>query len=574
MSFWYDIKHKKYASDGRDSWIRSYAEKLVSNLRSETDSTLTAHYSGAVGRHSAASVDCTDGSTVQAALDSEKSDRMLSDASVLSELNSRAETLSAAITTEADARSAADTAAAKTAADNLSAKAAELNAAIAQKVDKVAGKALSTNDYTNADKAIVDGVDAALAQKADTSALTEGLAGKVDKVTGKALSTNDYTNADKAIVDGVSSALAKKADKTEVLTKTNTTAFAPTADYQPATKKYVDDNISAAGGGDMLKSVYDMDGDGIVDNAKKLGGQLPSYYATATAVNGKAPTSHASSASTYGVGTSSSYGHLKLANNLTTTTTSGYALNAAQGKALKDLIDAITPTPPTLTSATADGTAIGADGWTGTGWFCTAADTKYAVNSSNNVDTSLSGFNRFCLKPATDNGDWQNWTPYLDLNGTAYEFYYSPARGLYETLIPASTSTAAQIVAAIRWENHPPTKLYYGKASSIVGAYAPGCIYVDSNSTENNKAFWVRDAFDFRNNSMPLIADDYIIIQNIVQGVISLDFSALGINDRIFVYLTLDAAGSGNVNGASWMGIRNSIRGLIPHLAIYSIDNF
>jgi len=36
--------------------------------------------------------------------------------------------------------------------------------------------------------------------------------------------------------------LAKKADKTEVLTKTNTTAFTPTGDYQPATKKYVDDN--------------------------------------------------------------------------------------------------------------------------------------------------------------------------------------------------------------------------------------------------------------------------------------------------------------------------------------------
>ena len=33
-----------------------------------------------------------------------------------------------------------------------------------------------------------------------------------------------------------------KADKTEVLTKTNTTAFTPTWDYQPATKKYVDDN--------------------------------------------------------------------------------------------------------------------------------------------------------------------------------------------------------------------------------------------------------------------------------------------------------------------------------------------
>ena len=40
--------------------------------------------------------------------------------------------------------------------------------------------------------------------------------------------------------------LANKADSNDVLTKTNTAAFAPTGDYQPATKKYVDDTIKAA----------------------------------------------------------------------------------------------------------------------------------------------------------------------------------------------------------------------------------------------------------------------------------------------------------------------------------------
>ena len=40
--------------------------------------------------------------------------------------------------------------------------------------------------------------------------------------------------------------LANKADSNDVLTKTNTAAFTPTADYQPATKKYVDDAIKAA----------------------------------------------------------------------------------------------------------------------------------------------------------------------------------------------------------------------------------------------------------------------------------------------------------------------------------------
>lgn len=49
--------------------------------------------------------------------------------------------------------------------------------------------------------------------------------------------TREYNN---------SRSVTKKADSDQVLTKTNTTAFTPTADYQPATKKYVDDgNLEA-----------------------------------------------------------------------------------------------------------------------------------------------------------------------------------------------------------------------------------------------------------------------------------------------------------------------------------------
>ena len=64
-------------------------------------------------------------------------------------------------------------------------------ASLANKVDKVAGKGLSTNDYTDADKAIVDGV-------------TTALAGKVDKEEGKGLSSNDYTTAEKNKLAGIS----------------------------------------------------------------------------------------------------------------------------------------------------------------------------------------------------------------------------------------------------------------------------------------------------------------------------------------------------------------------------------
>lgn len=60
----------------------------------------------------------------------------------------------------------------------------------------VPGKGLSTNDYTNADKAKLD----ALPSGAD---LTATLADKVDKETGKGLSTNDYTDAEKTKLAGI-----------------------------------------------------------------------------------------------------------------------------------------------------------------------------------------------------------------------------------------------------------------------------------------------------------------------------------------------------------------------------------
>ena len=63
-----------------------------------------------------------------------------------------------------------------------------------------------------------------------------------------------------------------------------------------------------------------------------------------TALDGKAPTSHASSATTYGVGTTANYGHVKVINGLTQSAyANGEALAAYQGKVLNDKIAAITP---------------------------------------------------------------------------------------------------------------------------------------------------------------------------------------------------------------------------------------
>lgn len=128
------------------------------------------------------------------------------------------------------------------------------------------------------------------------------------------LTTTDKTN----LVAALNALNSKKADTTSVLTKDNTDEFVPSGDYQPATKKYVDNIIIEAGAGDMLRSIYDSDNDGKVNsavaadsagNAAKLGGQEPGHYAVKSET---APTSHAVNNTTYGAGSSSSYGHVRL----------------------------------------------------------------------------------------------------------------------------------------------------------------------------------------------------------------------------------------------------------------------
>ena len=67
------------------------------------------------------------------------------------------------------------------------------------------------------------------------------------------------------------------------------------------------------------------------------------YLTTHQDISGKAPNNHASSATTYGVATTSNYGHVKIANNLTTSSFSSSApvvLTAYQGKLLKGYVDA------------------------------------------------------------------------------------------------------------------------------------------------------------------------------------------------------------------------------------------
>lgn len=86
---------------------------------------------------------------------------------------------------------------------------------------------------------------------------------------------------------------------------------------------------------------------------------------------GKAPNSHASSATTYGVGTTTNYGHCKTINNLTQSShVDGTALSAYQGKVLNDLILA----PKTAVRFT--GTVVGSPNKVDTDLFTVNIDNK------------------------------------------------------------------------------------------------------------------------------------------------------------------------------------------------------
>ena len=71
---------------------------------------------------------------------------------------------------------------------------------LAKKVDKAEGKGLSTNDYTNDDKRLVNEVLPASVNE-NAAKIEEIRSQKVDKVEGKGLSTNDYTDSAKELLE-------------------------------------------------------------------------------------------------------------------------------------------------------------------------------------------------------------------------------------------------------------------------------------------------------------------------------------------------------------------------------------
>lgn len=119
---------------------------------------------------------------------------------------------------------------------------------------------------------------------------------KVEKEDGKGLSGNDFTDelkeeyddaalkrhthGNKGVLDQILQTVKEGYDRLVALFS-GIDSIAKTLEFSDnsvPTSKAVSEAISQAGGGDMMRSTYDVDGNGVVDDSEMLGGKLPSYY--------------------------------------------------------------------------------------------------------------------------------------------------------------------------------------------------------------------------------------------------------------------------------------------------------
>lgn len=222
---------------------------------------------------------------------------------------------------------------------------------------------------------------------------------------------------------------------------------------------------------------------------------------------------------------------------------------------------------PTLAEVCPDGTPIGSESWTGTGFFCKSNGTRYSANTE---VTSVSGFNRFCLRPTDAIPYWKNWTPYFDYNGQAYEFFYSEVRGVYETLIPPVTMTGDEIVAALRWEYHAPTLLNYGKISNLLS------YYISDDSTE---LISVKSEFFFRNSSGFINQTDFDMTNSFVNNFCTFSSNSIALANMDWVrgtiyVLTLDTSGNGQPKSSASIIQINKACNQLANMTIETCDKF
>jgi len=118
----------------------------------------------------------------------------------------------------------------------------------------------------------------------------------VKKVDGKGLSSNDYTLEDKVKLAGIDAG-ANKTIVSDSLSNPSTTEALSANQGKVLDEKIraINTNMGNLGGGDMMKSAYDTNDNGKVDNADnadKLGGEPASAYVKQSDITNLAPGKH------------------------------------------------------------------------------------------------------------------------------------------------------------------------------------------------------------------------------------------------------------------------------------------
>lgn len=118
----------------------------------------------------------------------------------------------------------------------------------------------------------------------------------VKKEDGKGLSSNDYTLEDKVKLAGIDAG-ANKTIVSDSLSNPSTTEALSANQGKVLDEKIraINTNMGNLGGGDMMKSAYDTNDDGKVDNADnadKLGGEPASAYVKQSDIANLAPGKH------------------------------------------------------------------------------------------------------------------------------------------------------------------------------------------------------------------------------------------------------------------------------------------
>ena len=134
------------------------------------------------------------------------------------------------------------------------------------KVDKVEGKELSSNDFTDEEKGKLSRLE-----NYDDSALRKMIESKVSKVTGKGLSTNDFSNEEKNKL-----ASLENYDDTELRTSlSEIQENVGELKTSKADKKFVEEALAGIGGGVTFVSVTYTELVALRDNKELVAG---SYY--------------------------------------------------------------------------------------------------------------------------------------------------------------------------------------------------------------------------------------------------------------------------------------------------------